>query len=49
LGLSAHIRREGSRLLSTKVPSPVELGREAFAESFLSVKMARGTSLSVKA
>jgi hypothetical protein len=57
LGLLAHIRREGSHLLSAKAPSPVEFGREAFTESFLSMKpsprgntlSARGNSLSVKA
>jgi hypothetical protein len=44
-------------VLSAKAPSPVEFGREAFTESFLSVKpsprgntpSARGNSLSVKA
>jgi hypothetical protein len=51
-----HIHREGTRLLSTKAPSPVDLGREAFAESFFLVKLlsrgktpsARGTSLAAK-
>jgi hypothetical protein len=35
--LSAHIRREDPGKLSVKGGSPVELQREAFAESFLSV------------
>jgi hypothetical protein len=56
VGLSAHLRREGSRTLSAKTPSPVQQRREAVAESFLSVKAsprgktrsARVTSLSAK-
>jgi hypothetical protein len=37
-------------MLSAKTPSPAEWRREAFAESFLSVKPSpRGTSLSAKA
>jgi hypothetical protein len=57
VGLSAHVRLEGSHMLSAKTPSPAERRREAFAESFLSVKPStrgkpsspRGTSLSAKA
>jgi hypothetical protein len=37
-GLSAHKHREGDRRLLAKGPSPAGLHREAFAESFLSVK-----------
>jgi hypothetical protein len=56
VGLSAHVRREGSRLLSEKTPSPVQFRRVAVAESFLSVKPStrgktsspRGTLLSAK-
>jgi hypothetical protein len=36
--LSAHIRRDGPPKLSAKGPSPVQVQREAFAESKLSVK-----------
>jgi hypothetical protein len=38
VGLSAHVRREGPRMLSAKTSSPVEWHREAITESFLSVK-----------
>jgi hypothetical protein len=37
-GLSAHKHREGDPRLLAKGPSPAGLHREAFAESFLSVK-----------
>jgi hypothetical protein len=49
MGLSAHLRREGSRALSVKMASPVERRREAIAESFLSVKASpRGKTHSVR-
>jgi hypothetical protein len=54
--LSVHICREEPRKLSAKGGSPVELQREVFAESFLSVKPSprgkgpspRGSLLSAK-
>jgi hypothetical protein len=56
VGLSAHVRREGPRMLSVESSSPVERRRETVAESFLSMKAsprgktcsARVTSLSAK-
>jgi hypothetical protein len=49
VGLSAHLRREGSRTLSAKTPSPVQQRREAVAESFLSVKaLPRGKTRSTR-
>jgi hypothetical protein len=56
MGLSAHLRREGSHTLSAKTPSPVQRRHEAVAEGFLSVKASprgktrstRVTSLSAK-
>jgi hypothetical protein len=56
VGLSAHVRREGPRMLSAKSSSPVKRRREAVAVSFLSVKAsprgktrsARVTALSAK-
>jgi hypothetical protein len=49
MGLSAHLHREGSRVLSTKTPSPVQRRREAIAKSFLSVKASsRGKTHSVR-
>jgi hypothetical protein len=49
MGLSAHLRREGSCTLSAKTPLPVQRRREAIAESFLSMKASpRGKTRSTR-